>query len=519
MREILVEKMTPDEIDVIKLHIAQFLLVGPRKKIIDVKHIQTWLEAHGDYAYHERRKQADFLVNYRDVYDDEGNIDKLSIEMSIFPPLECSIAFYNCSFNGDISIREMKYKNHLGFYGCEFKHRVSVLKSIFDDGLKFIKCDFLSQTSFSHTKFLEQADFSGSSFAGKANFSQTIFGNEKDFGNKVSFKHCVFSQGVDFSKAMVCASIYFNHAKFFGEIADFHESQFDEVACFYGVIIGGGAPNFSQVIFNGNLNFVNTKIMFDFEGLRDFIVDKADKDKELSQEKREVGWREKTANDYRDSFRLVKNNLLKNNNALDASQYHKMELYCKEIELVARIKEAIFPPKIKENRKEKTLSSAEQSLLPLAMDFLQLWFYRKTSDHHTDLLRIIAWVVACIGLFGYVLLGIFASDKEIAISWFGVSEALSSMDSWIVSVGCLGIVVACLLVRWVEWLVGGIGLLLGAWIFLSRPSYLIDLFKGSLLDGCFDRWQNATLLVHVVLLGLLLFSLQKTARKNTIIPS
>ena len=78
---------------------------------------------------------------------------------------------------------------------------------------------------------------------------------------------------------------------------------------------------------------------------------------------------------------------------------------------------------------------------------------------------------------------------------------------------------ACLLVRWVEWLVGGIGLLLGAWIFLSLPSYLIELFKDSLLDGCFDRWQNATLLVHVILLGLLLFSLQKTARKNTIIPS
>ena len=93
------------------------------------------------------------------------------------------------------------------------------------------------------------------------------------------------------------------------------------------------------------------------------------------------------------------------------------------------------------------------------------------------------------------------------------------MDSWIVSVGCLGIVVACLLVRWAEWLVGGIGLLLGVWILTSRPSYLIDLFKGSLLDGRFDRWQNATLLVHVTLLGLLLFSLQKTARKNTIIPS
>ena len=42
------------------------------------------------------------------------------------------------------------------------------------------------------------------------------------------------------------------------------------------------------------------------------------------------------ANDYRDSFRLIKNNLLKNNNTLDASQHHKMELYCKEIELESK---------------------------------------------------------------------------------------------------------------------------------------------------------------------------------------
>ena len=505
MREILVEKMTPDEIDVIKLHIAQFLLVGPRKKIIDVKHIQTWLEAHGDYAYHERRKQADFLVNYRDVYDDEGNIDKLSIEMSIFPPLECSIAFYNCSFNGDISIREMKYKNHLGFYGCEFKHRVSVLKSIFDDGLKFIKCDFLSQTSFSHTKFLEQADFSGSSFAGKANFSQTIFGNEKDFDNKVNFKHCVFSQGVDFSKARVHTSIYFNHARFFGEIADFHESQFDEVACFYGVIIEGKAPNFSQAIFNGNLNFVNTKIMLDFEGLRDFIVDKADRDEELPQEKREVGWREKTANDYRDSFRLIKNNLLKNNNALDASQYHKMELYCKEIEL--------------ESKEQKSPSDW--------LEKWQLWFYRKTSDHHTDLLRIVGWVMACIGLFGLVSFGYRHGGKLIDSSeidrypvmhflegLWGAEVYRASSESGFVLLA-IGVSAVGLLSNFSRMI---LGVLLSLCVVISNPKNIFGvakLFEGQKISGA----ENVIIFFYAFVMILLLFSLQKTARKNTIISS
>ena len=406
-----------------------------------------------------------------------------------------SMCFKNCIFDKNINIEELVYSPQsfmpVGMKpgsGEETKMKLEILDCTFREEVKL--CNF---------KLLGEVDFSGSSFAKKANFSQTIFGNEKDSNDIVSFKHCVFSQGADFSNARVHTSIYFNHAKFLGEVADFHESQFDKVACFYGVIIEGKAPNFSQAIFNGNLNFVNTKIMLDFEGLRDFVVDKADRDERLSQEKREVGWREKTANDYRDSFRLIKNNLLKNNNTLDASQYHKMELYCKEIEL--------------ESKRQKSLSDW--------LERWQLWFYRNTSDHHTDLLRIIACVVACIGLFGYVLLGIFASDEKIA-------EFVAKLNSaFIALVYCIFLHSSCYLFygeRWrkiVIYLCWILPVFFGVLILSLHPNYIINLLKGSLMDErlFFTWWQNIILLVHVILLGLLLFSLQKTARKNSIIPS
>ena len=419
----------------------------------------------------------------------DGMGAELKLDGDLLLKIGCGIEFHNYKLPEFIEIEVKDYKYHLGFCKCIFEKGVSFEKSIFES---------------------------------KVVFTDSIFGTnckEEMQSIKASFKRCVFKKEVKFDKVIAHIPVYFNHAEFghdgkdgknetdLVENADFHESRFEDVACFYCAKFFE-APNFSQTIFNGSPNFVSSKINFTFGGLKGFIKRKAvgDKDKE-----------DKTANDYRDSFRLVKNALIKENNILNASQYHKMELYCKEMELRARIKEVICPQKIKENGKEKTLSSTKQSLLPLAMDFLQLWFYRNTSDHHTNLLRIIAWVVACIGLFGYVLLGIFASDEEIAILWFGVSETLSS----VVSVVCLGIVMTCLLAGRVEWLVGGIGLLLGVWILTSRPSYLIDLFKGSLIDEClfFTWWQNIILLVHVILLGLLLFSLQKTARKNSIIPS
>ncbi|MEE6620391.1 hypothetical protein VWN47_10825, partial [Campylobacter jejuni] len=37
---------------------------------------------------------------------------------------------------------------------------------------------------------------------------------------------------------------------------------------------------------------------------------------------------DKFANDFRDSFRTFKNALIKDNNLLDASNFHKYELYC-----------------------------------------------------------------------------------------------------------------------------------------------------------------------------------------------
>ena len=448
-------QMTQDEIDAIKEEIAEACKIDLDKGKVQ---ILTWEE-----ACEKDRFASTIFTGFGppDFIVSSVDSEKPQIEMSSLPSIAYNLGFYACSFDSEIfGVHEHRYKKSFVFAYCEFKKTICVIQSVFDD-LNFFDC-----------VFEEEVRFYQNSFEGKVHFGAGIF------KKRTSFLGSIFNGEVHFDESEFKKNVYLHEAIFFRP------------------------PSFLGVNFKDQIDLVNTNLNFGYEELKEQIGNSA-----------------KIANDYRDSFRLIKNNLLKNNNTLDASQYHKMELYCKEMELVARIKEAIFPPKIKENGREKTLSSAEQSLLPLAMDFLQLWFYRKTSDHHMDLLRIIAWVVACIGLFGYVLLGIFASDKEIAISWFGVSEALSSVDSWIVSVGCLGIVVACLLVRWVEWLVGGIGLFLGVWIFASRPSYLIELFKGSLLDGHFDRWQNATLLVHLILLGLLLFSLQKTARKNTIIPS
>ena len=423
----------------------------------------------------------------------DGRGAELKLDKALLLKMGCGIEFYNYKFPESIEIKAEDYKYHLGFCKCVFEKDFNMSCCVFQRGISFYDED---------KKGIER-----SIFKGKVIFTDSIFGTnckEEMQSIKASFKRCVFKKEVKFDKVIAHIPVYFNHAEFghdgkdgkietdLVENADFHESRFEDVACFYCAKFFK-APNFSQTIFNGSPNFVSSKINFTFDGLKDFIKRKAVKDEDRE---------DKTANDYRDSFRLVKNALIKENDILNASQYHKMELYCKEIEL--------------ESKEQKSPSDW--------LERWQLWFYRNTSDHHTDLLRIIGSVLACIGLFGYVLLGVFALDEKIA----EIAEFFAKLNcAFIALVYCIFLHLSCYLFCGECWRKIVICLCwisvvsFGVLILSLHPNYIIDLLKGSLIDEClfFAWWQNIILLVHVILLGLLLFSLQKTARKNSIIPS
>ncbi|MBF7049650.1 hypothetical protein IY889_07890, partial [Campylobacter volucris] len=119
-----------------------------------------------------------------------------------------------------------------------------------------------------------------------------------------------------------------------------------------------------------NLNTTNTNLDFTFDKLQENIYNQNNIHLNSKIEYR--------ANDFRDSFKTFKNALVKDNNLLDASKFHKYELYCKEIELLAK--------------KDKT--SKEK------IDLLQLVFYRKLCDHHTDLLKVFHNLLIVFMLFG-----------------------------------------------------------------------------------------------------------------------
>ena len=100
----------------------------------------------------------------------------------------------------------------------------------------------------------------------------------------------------------------------------------------------------------------------------------------------------------------MKHALNNKGNALDASLFHRLELYCKELELEFTLENA----KAKDGGNSKEVKSADEievkskskNRIELFLDLITLKLYRNTSDHHTNLFKIINFTVLSIAVYG-----------------------------------------------------------------------------------------------------------------------
>ncbi|EOJ2627627.1 pentapeptide repeat-containing protein, partial [Campylobacter coli] len=195
---------------------------------------------------------------------------------------------------------------------------------------------------------------------------------------------------------------YFNNSEFYS-YADFHECEFDDIACFYGVKFYK-APNFSACYFKEPkaVNLINVDIdKLDFKSVEKYIEDNyqdetCENKQEITEEQRNNNCKLKCAKHLKDSFRVIKDVLITQNNTLEAQEWHKLELYVKE-------KENHINLNVKE--REKNTDIFKNILIWFNCVLLNV--YRNTSDHHNDFLKILNFTIGMIALYGvffYLLL-------------------------------------------------------------------------------------------------------------------
>lgn len=358
---------------------------------------------------------------------------------------EDSVSFEGTKFRDDTL--ESKQDLKILFYYVEFKKNVYFNKACFET--KFIPSNII---------FHQRVDFSNAKFKKECNFEQVDFKEDVNFDN-AKFESYTSFKNINFN------NVNFSFSKF--EYVNFYQARFQGYVNFYEAIFNE-APNFSQAVFDGSLNLINAKLNFDFKDIKEKIQEQHNNHKERPLEN--------FANNFRDSFRIFKNALIKDNNLLDASNFHKVELYCKEIEL--------------ENKQPERFSK----------DWIDKWvlkFYRILCDHHTNLIPNLKWLVWLIASYS-IFLGKVIMVYPIALLGLVILIYIFDYKKWLFISQITSIVmILCVIFEEPKMIFG-----------------IVGLFSSDL-----NWWQNFFTAVYTILMALVLFSLQKTARKNSIVPN
>lgn len=325
------------------------------------------------------------------------------------------ISFNNIEVNHEINLTDFfdiqvfpAYTNHkylilpkVVFNNTHFKELFEIKERLVPNPYDWVKL----KLEFCSATFDKDIDFKNwnnyfdcrtivqSTFNGKANFSNIVFDKEVNFsGNKflelVTFSHSKFNENANFSSNIFKSEAYFNRAEF-NKLIDFNSSFFEYIANFYYVTFKN-IPNFSMCAFDkSNLaNFIGVNMKY-----LDFYIMKEYMEIRIDNEKISTELNIQNSQNYKDSFRSIKNMLILQNNIIEASKWHKLELYAYELEL-----------KYKTNLKEQYRQNIDnyenkQNILKNIVEKFMLWFYRHTSEHHTNLSLIIAFTLSAIGLY------------------------------------------------------------------------------------------------------------------------
>lgn len=422
------------------------------------------------------KEKEDFRQRDELFSDDEkwylvyGKKDKkidISLSYDKIKSIPCNVIFNNCNIDlRAIKLKDLKkdnaetIKNHLYFYNCTFENLLIKLKNIiFEKTLTFNQCAFYNDLDIHQNQFLDHLVFINCSNEQNDKKIISLDLQENEFEGYLFIKNCLIEKinlwknkfknrcyfvdskfgykdkdnqvKLNFSNTHFEDEVYFNNSEFYN-YADFHECKFDNIACFYGVKFYK-APNFSACYFKESkaANLINVDIdKLDFKSVEKYIEDSYEdesyinKTKGMQDEEKKIKiqneYKLRYAKNLKDSFRVIKDILITQNNTLEAQEWHKLELYAKEKELLFEV-ENCYKEK---NKPFIATKSEDKNSINFIFNVLLLWIYRVTSLHHTNLARIINFTSLNIVVFGGMVCLItylsYRIDKQSNFWLFGV---------------------------------------------------------------------------------------------------
>ncbi|MGH1600582.1 pentapeptide repeat-containing protein [Campylobacter majalis] len=338
-------------------------------------------------------KDSNILLKYNLTFDNcifkEGI--EISNEEENYEP--GGISFNKCVFNKGLCINYIKF-NNFTLQECKVKNKIElqnleiqnfkISRSRFYKNFKFTSCSFgrfqIHTSIFKNgltmlRNYIQETtfDIDKNVFGEKFKLESTEFNNyfkisNSKFKKGIELKNCSLKENCDFKGNIFCSEVDFSNSKFkndiffdnsiFKKTANFKRVHFYQTICFDNVDFKS-PPNFSGAYFEKNAIFTNSKFKYTFNDIKSDFKDKTEQDNNS------------VISDLRTSFAMIKNILNKDGNLLDATNHHKYELYCKELELSDEL-EVVLNDK-KTNTAIKFIKNSKRQRLNITKIFLFLF--------------------------------------------------------------------------------------------------------------------------------------------------
>ena len=271
-------------------------------------------------------------------------------------------------FQKEVNFFKANFKEHVNFSGCKFNLKANFSETFF--GIK--KEDNNSDESSSEVKFLienakfkKEVDFSKAIFYDAIYFSETEFCTDIEdyakksinfenaqFRKKVRFHHCKFHNTVRFENTLFNKLVDFYSAHFhkaqqfhftdFLDRAIFSNTEFDEEVQFlHCKVTKDSYVRFESAIFNKGLDIsrsnFNDKVNFwNIEIKEGDIFTSSKYADDFEVHKNEINPEKNIPSVYkqlRETYRIIKDNLYKQNNKIEGGNFYKkeMNIYLKEL--------------------------------------------------------------------------------------------------------------------------------------------------------------------------------------------
>jgi len=307
----------------------------------------------------------DVIDNLRKQYNNLRYTFVINQEIRIMGiTIDRGIDFSNCIFQEDVDFSGCTFNKKISFsYIKNNQGQIIANASIFEKRVNFSKVIFKESVNFSGTKFSTKIEIDDNSKIivnfGGVKFEENTRFHYCEFCNNVTFKNTTFNKLVDFYYAKFFKPQQFHLTDFFdraifSNTIFYQETQFIYCRTKSDSYIGFESAEFKRGLdisrsnFGNNINFWN--ITIEKEG-EEYIFKNIDdirykNDFEAHNEAHSV------YKQLRETYRIIKDNLYKQNNKIEGGNFYKkeMNIYLKELNNIIKDKK----------RKEKSDSTKKK---------------------------------------------------------------------------------------------------------------------------------------------------------------